>query len=197
MRTEFKISVIALGLFISELSYAGTHEPFETEVLSNKSFRLEIKQIPGDVQLKLTDESGFVLYKESFEGSSGYHKVFNVSSLPAGDYRLELEYLTSIQILPMKITSGQIVLNNERMIELFKPVVRQEKSTVSVSMLNKQLSPLKIKIYDDLSQLVYNDQLDEGLLLGKQYDLSRMDPGVYSISLTSKERTYLHKVSVE
>ena len=184
MKVTFKILVVALGLFISDLSFGSTGTTFEAEVTGSKSFRLEIKQSPKGAQIKLKDQYGYTLYSRNIIDSEDYHKVINVSKLPKGTYQLELEYPTVIRIIPLEIESNRIILGESTPLEIFKPVIRQAGSTVSISMLNIQRIPIDIRIYDDRDKLVFKDKLTNDLVLGKQYSFSNMKHGDYTINLS-------------
>jgi hypothetical protein len=197
MKKGFKIIAVILGLFISQFGYAGTKESLETEVISPTSFKVRLTEATGSIQLKLRDQSGVILYREVIQGGNNYHKVFNVASLSVGRYQLELEYSTSIQLLPLEVTYSGIIMDDQDLINLFKPFVRQNESRVSINVLNTQRKPLGIKVYDSGDQLVYHDHLAGELLMGKQYDFSELDSGSYRMVLTSNNRSYFHDVSVE
>ena len=84
MKVTVKILAVALGLFITDLSFGNTGTTFKAEVTGTKSFRLEIKQSPKGVQVKLKDQYGYTLYSKNIIESEDYHKVINVSKLPKG-----------------------------------------------------------------------------------------------------------------
>ena len=197
MKTYLKIPVIVLGLFVSEFSFAADLASIETQVVNSKSFKLAIKQGEKEVKLKLLDQFGQVLYDESIQARAEYKKVFNLSTLPTGEYRLELEYPTKIQVMPITVGRGGIELHQQEAEEMFKPSFRQRDSKISINMLNTQHNPLKIRVADDEGQLIYQDVLDNDLIIGKQYDLSQLDPGDYTVKLYTESRVFSHFIMIE
>jgi hypothetical protein len=197
MKTYLKIPVIALGLFITEFSFAADLASIETQVVNTKSFKLAIKQGEEEVKLKLLDQFGQVLYNESIQARAAYKKVFNLSTLPTGEYRLELEYPIKIQVMPITVDRGGIELHQQEVTEMFKPFFRERDSKISINMLNTRHNPLKIRVSDDEGQLVYQDTLDNDLIIGKQYDLSELDPGDYTVNLYSESRVFSHFIMIE
>ena len=197
MKNGFKISAVVLGLFITQFGFAGTKESLETEVISPTSFKVRLSETTTSIQLQLKDQAGVILYRETIQGGNNYHKIFNVASLSNGRYQLELEYSSSIHLLPLEVTYSGVIIDDADLIKLYKPFVRQRESTVSINVLNTQKKPLGIKVYDSIDQLVYRDQLQGELIMGKQYDFSKLDPGSYRMVLTSDNRSYYHNVSVK
>ena len=197
MNTNFKIPMIALGLFISEFGFAANLAPIETQIINRKSFKLAINQGEKEVKLKLLNQFGQTLYNESIKAHEEYKKVLNLSTLPTGEYRLELEYPTKIQVMPISIERGSIELHQTETSELFKPFVRQKDSKVSINMFNTQQNPLKVRVADADGQLIYQDTLDSDLIIGKQYDLSELDPGDYTVNLYTQSRVFSHFIMIK
>jgi hypothetical protein len=109
-----------------------------------------------------------------------------------------MEYPTKHQILPVEIRSNQVVLDESRLEEIFKPIVHQNGAKVSVNLLNTKQGPLRILVYDKKSNELLSQQvLKDDLNLGKQYDFSKAKPGSYLISLNCNDRRYSHTVTVK
>ena len=185
-----KISVLALVMLVTELCFADHANLFEAEVVNANSFRLEINQVAQGVKLKIKDQYGQILYKEQVEANEKYHKVINLSPLPNGDYQLELENATMIQTLPIKISTHNVVLNQMDVVEIFKPVVRQQESMISISMLNSKRKPLDISIYDTKNRRIHHQKLPNDMVIGQLYNLGNVQPGQYTINMRSGERSF-------
>ena len=197
MNTIIKVSTMVLMLLMPYSGYSAS-ELDSAAATGSKSFRLTLKDDAKNVYIRLKDQQGYILYEEYIPGPVSYNRVFNVTSLPRGDYQLEMEYPTKYQILPVEIRSNQVVLDESRLEEIFKPIVHQNGAKVSVSLLNTKQGPLRILVYDrNSNELLSQQVLKDDLNLGKQYDFSQAKPGSYVISLNCNNRRYSHTVTVK
>lgn len=198
MNSLAKITTIALGLLIAIPAYSDISEHIEMSVTGVKSFRLVLKDEVANIQIKIKDQFGQVLYKELVENPIAYNRVFNVSPLPAGDYDLELEFPNKHQIIPLKISNNQVKLDTLDTKEYFKPTIRQKGTNVTVSMLNVTRDPVTILIYDKrTSELLSQQRFGKELNVGKRFDFSQVGTGKYLISMRCNNMAYSQTVTVD
>ncbi len=198
MKTMIKVTAMVLGMLIPFSSHSDSIEVVGTNVTGSKTFRLTLQDNAKNIQLRLVDQSGFTLYEEAIDGPVSYERVFNVSSLPTGNYKLELEYPTKHQILPVEIRTTSVVLDQSQMVEYFKPIVSQKGTTVSINMLNTKRGPLKILVYDtENNDLLSQSNLRGAVTLGKQFDFSQAKPGNYLISMTCNGQRYSQTITID
>ena len=198
MKAIIKVSAMVLGLLMPYSGHSDSNNLDSAAITGSKSFRLTLKDDAKNVYIRLKDQQGYTLYEEYIPGPVSYNRVFNVSSLPSGDYHLEMEFPTKHQILPVEISSNQVYLDESQLEEIFKPVVRQKGTKVSVNLLNTKQGPLRILVYDrESNQLLSQQILKDDMNLGKQFDFSEAGPGSYLISLSCNNRRYAHTVTIE
>jgi hypothetical protein len=170
----------------------------EMSVTGMKSFRLVLKDETADIQIKLKDQIGQVLYKELVTAPMAYNRVFNVAPLPIGEYTLELEFPHKHQIIPMIILRDQVKLQTANLVEYFKPTVRQKGEHVSISMLNITKDPVNILVYDKSdNQLLFEERIKGEMTVGKQFDFSKAGAGNYLISMNCNNVNYTQIVSIK
>jgi|GEM_PF-1298480 len=197
MKTIIKVSLVVLGLLVS---YSGHSDSINDSITAtgSRSFRLTLEDEAMNVHIRLKDRYGVILYQEYIPGPVSYDRIYNVSSLPTGQYLLELEYPTRHQELPVEIRANQVILDQSRMEEYFKPVVRQKGDKVSVNLLNTKRGPLRILVYDHQTSELLSEQMLKGdLLMGKQFDFSQAGPGEYLISMLYHGKQYSQTITID
>lgn len=198
MNSLTKITTIVLGLLIAVPTYSNISEHIEMSVTGVKSFRLVLKDEAANIQIKIKDQFGQVLYKELVENPIAYNRVFNVSPLPAGDYDLELEFPNKHQVIPLKISYSQVELDTLDMVEYFKPTVRQKGSQVTVSMLNVTKDPVNILIFDKrTNNLLSQQKFRDEIIVGTRFDFSKLKAGEYLISMKCNNMAYSQTVTMD
>jgi hypothetical protein len=198
MKAIIKVSLLVLGLLVAYTSHADSVNVVSTTATGSRSFRLTLEDEATNVNIKLVDQYGAILYNEYVSGPVSYDRIYNVSSLPTGKYQLELEYPNRHQELSVEIKSDQVLLDQSEMVEYFKPMVRQKGDKVSVNLLNTKRGPLRILVYDrETNELLSQQSLKGDLLTGKQFDFSEAGPGAYLISMTCNGRIYSHTVTID
>jgi len=197
MNSTVKITAIVMGLLLAIPAYSNISDKVEMSVTGVKSFRLTLKDEANNIEIKIKDQFGQVLYREMVEKPVAYSRVFNVSPLPVGDYSLELEFPNKHQIIPLEIYNNQVALLDTEMTEYFKPTVRQDGTKVIVSMLNISKDPVRILIYDrSTNQLLTEQKFKNQLNVGKQFDFSQVGSGKYLISMKSNDLSYSQTVTI-
>ena len=198
MKTIIKVSLMVLGMLVSYTGHSDSINVVNTTATGNRSFRLTLHDEAMNVQIRLKDQYGVILYQEDVSGPVSYDRIYNVSSLPVGSYLLELEYPTRHQEIPMEIRSNKVILDQSRMDEYFKPIVRQKGDKVSVNLLNTKGGPLKILVYNrQTNELLSQKSFKGELVMGKQYDFSEAAPGEYLISMVYNGNKYAQTITID
>lgn len=187
-----------LGLLIATPVYSNVSEQVEMAVTGVKSFRLVLKDETGNVQIRLKDTAGQTLYSEQVASPVAYNRVFNLSSLPSGEYSLELEFVNRVQMTPLVIEENQVTLQTAEMTEYFKPVVRLKGKTVSINLLNTSRDPVNILVYhSETNELLTQSRITNETTVGKLYDFSKVKPGKFLISMNGRNINYSKSIIIE
>ena len=198
MKKMIKVCALIIGLLVPFHASADANSLLSMTVTGEKSFRLVLKDDAQNITIKLTDQQGYTLYTEHVEGPISYNRVFNVSSLPSGEYQLEMDYPTKYQLVPVEVRSDEVLIQNDQMEEYFKPIVRQKGERVSVSFFNTQRGTLNVQVYhSNTNELLSSENLKKDLVMGKQYDFSKVEPGDYLIRMACNNRRFTQKVTIE
>ncbi|GJM28445.1 MAG: hypothetical protein DHS20C17_10800 [Cyclobacteriaceae bacterium] len=198
MNSIIKIATVMLGLLIATPVYSNVSEQVEMAVTGVKSFRLVLKDETGNVQIRLKDTAGQTLYSEQVASPVAYNRVFNLSSLPSGEYSLELEFVNRVQMTPLVIEENQVTLQTAEMTEYFKPVVRLKGKTVSINLLNTSRDPVNILVYhSETNELLTQSRITNETTVGKLYDFSKVKPGKFLISMNGRNINYSKSIIIE
>jgi len=189
MKKVLKTSLLVVVMFSTIISYSNefsTTTNDKKENITNLTFK-NVKQ--GSV-VQIKDQNGLLLYKELIEKSGNYSKGFDLTKLPNGDYYFELDKELEIRVIPFQVKFNIVTFakNEEQVIN--KPFVRINGNNVFVTKLTLEQKPLKIKIYNQDSNLVFEETLDESQVLKRKYDFSIAERGAYRMVLLTDGRKY-------
>jgi hypothetical protein len=195
MKNLIKKSMLIVVLFTTIIMNAANDDRgFNLKVIDSKKVSLTLQNYDGSSKVRVIDSSGEVLYKESFNGTY-FYKMYDLMTLPNGDYYFEVEGQTKIKLLPFKVNDQEVVFNNEVETVYFKPIVRQDGDFVHISKMALANESMKIYLYDNKYDKLYNEELSGELHFGKTLDVSKLEKGNYRLVLISDDRIFTHVIN--
>ena len=75
-------------------------------------------------------------------------------------------------------------------------MVRTTGQLLDVSLLNNQLTTLKLKIEDAEGLLVYEDEVRNVVKVEKRYNLSKLPAGEYTVVLNVGDKAYVKTIQI-
>lgn len=189
MKTIKSILLVAimLGTFIS---YAAMITK-PTDSVDGKNVKVEFKSVKMGQALTIKDDNGKIHYNRLVENDGDFSMTFDLSSLPNGNYKAELDKNFEIIIKSFKITDGIVTFFTQDNVKVFKPIIRKKGDLLYVSKKSFSKKPLNIIIYYN-NKVIVKDKVKEDL--NKIYRLPEDKKGDYKIVIKSNEREYIEIV---
>ena len=188
-----KIIQLSILLFsITSLAMANDNLPSITlkNIPAEKKFSLSIEGLKGRAGITLTDISGQVLLSQETEGEKEFAKVFNLSQLPAGEYFLTVSTSLRETVQPITLTETEVLVDYNKKREFFSPVIQVKGEHIDVSMFNGRIGNVTINILDHNNEPVFQEKLENVLVVEKRYNLDQLHWGRYSIEVITPSKTY-------
>lgn len=190
MKRLAKTSLVIVVMFTTMLSVANEFTTLTKEKTS-KITNVTFENVKKGALLLIKDKNSLVLYKELIERSGKYTRGFDLTALPDGSYYFELDKQVEINITPFVVKSNVVTFNKSEQHTINKPFVTIKRDRIMVSKLALENQPLEIKIYDENSYLIFSDKLENGQILERIYDVSKVAKGNYKIVLKSDGREFV------
>ena len=165
-------------------------------MINSKLIDLKLENSDGDLTISVIDAYGEILYTENFEGNY-FSKKYDLNTLPAGNYYFEFEGETRINLMPFKVTSKGFEFKNQIESTFYKPIVRQEGDLVFISKTAFNKEDFEIYLYDNQSNILYQEKLKGDINLGKSLNLKNLTSGNYKIVMKSAGKVFEQKVYKE
>lgn len=103
----------------------------------------------ADVKVTIYNQSGAIVYREALDNTTNFMRPYNFSSLPAGEYTIELADGQGKRY--EKVTHS--AKNNVRVAHLTR--LNDSESTYVLAVPNRGQDELLVTIYDDKNAIVY------------------------------------------
>jgi len=111
MKNLIKKSLLIVAVITT---IASTASEFEGNVnitkIEAKLIHFKVKNNYEDLTVRVKDIYGEVLYSEQFE-TQNFSKKFDLTTLPNGDYFIEVKGNTAIEIMSFTVNSKEVKLN--------------------------------------------------------------------------------------
>lgn len=197
MNTTTKKLTVVVAMFISMVNFAAASNT-ELNTSRGELVKVSFNDIKKGSTLMIKNDQGYILYKEFIKIDGDYSKDFDLTELPNGSYKLELEDEVKIKILPFKVTSKEVEFNKKEEFIISKPIVAKKGDKVILSKLTLEGSKdIKVSIYYNGTDLVYKENLKGDKFINRSYDFSTSINGDYSIVVTSDGRTFRNSINIK
>ncbi|MFP4089983.1 MAG: T9SS type A sorting domain-containing protein [Cyclobacteriaceae bacterium] len=140
--------------------------------------------------LKIKDMQGRTLHREVITDQT-YMKRYNFSSLPSGEYVVEVKTKNGVSTEAFQISAGQ------KESVYFKPAIQLEEDVVKVAFMNRIASPVTLKLFAENGRLMYEETVASQAEYAKGLNVSKLQPGQYSISLMGDNYVYSRSIEVK
>ncbi|MCB4807402.1 hypothetical protein LG651_03995 [Tamlana sp. 62-3] len=188
-----KKGFLMVTMFATLLSFA--NESANVTFTKNaKKTVISLQSVKQGNKLTITDANGVILYKEVIAETGNYQKAFDFTSLPDGNYTVELEKDLEIDTMPFSVISSEVNFKNEDKTITYKPYARLENGVVYVSKLSLNEAPLEVNIYDVNSDLVYSDNIDHKRNIQKAYKLEGLGNKHYKLVFKSEGKIFTQNI---
>lgn len=107
--------------------------------------------VSGDVKVSIYSEKGEKVFTETIRNIENFVRPYNFSTLPEGAYTIELKGADGRQLQKVNYSKGKI----EKLMNLMHLTGSENKYVLTVA--NKGSEKLKVRIYDEKNNLLYNE----------------------------------------
>ncbi len=195
LKTTARLVLLSVMFVLPLAMQAKIEDPFISinSIGSEKKVSLVLKNLKGSTTIRLESVLEGVLLEEEITNAE-YARVLNLNELSDGKYKLVVSTGLRETEQPISITRTGLSLNiNDRKL-FFAPVVRTTGQLLDVSLLNNQLTTLKLKIEDAEGLLVYEDEVRNVVKVEKRYNLSKLPAGEYTVVLNVGDKAYVKTI---
>lgn len=144
--------------------------------------------VPDVSEISITTESGEVVYyKKSKKEIDLYKKIFDLSQLENGNYRLSLKAGNATVKNDLSIKNGIVSVLKQR--NEMEPYFTVDKNNVILSYLNFEKEEMTVHVYNT-NKLVYSKKLGNDLAMHRMLNLEKLKNGHYDIMLADAHNAY-------
>ncbi len=195
MKKVIRTGVIMVALLSTVINYAN-EVSYTTQEEENKTIENKSTETNKEQQIVIRDAKGTILFRN--DGDAGAMDLEGYAdALSNGVYTFEITHGTEIEITPFEVSNGEIAVYSKDAYTVFVPVVRTKDELLLVSQLSLEQEPLNVRVYynpddDGLGNfnLVYSDEINPAVNIGRAYSLNTEERGTYKVVLTSGSRKF-------
>jgi len=197
MKTAIRKSLVLVAIILTVTVSYGNEISGNTNNGKSARTNVTFKNVKKGTVLSIKDENGLILFKESIQQNGNYSKGFDLTSLPDGDYYFELNKEVEIKVVPFKVTASVVEFNKTAEVNFFKPVVFVNGKNVHISKMAMANDAIEVQILSDNGDIVHTEKIEkEGHVLGKIYDFSTSEKGVYTIVMKTNGRWFVENIQI-
>lgn len=179
--------ILLITLFTTITSFASTGEPIASTIEGQTITVYFDNEKSETVNISIVDNAGFELLSEKVMTKNRKSRGYNLEQLPYGIYTIEMDYDQRVVYKTIKTGKNNSVVLNEKV--TYKPVsfFQDDRWKLNLLALGEDV---QIKIFDADYEPIFEDKIEDQKILAKTYNLSNLDFGVYTLSVTIGDNSY-------
>lgn len=199
MKAFQKTIALALLLVASTLT-AVAKDAIPTVTIEKSGYEKKISviiehlKVPASVQI--TSTRGSVLEIEASEGER-FAKIFNVSNLEDGTYRVVVVMPSNEIVQPFSIKANKLELKPSEREVFFAPTLSWKNQALDVMMFNNRLVDVNVKLFDEYGNTVFEDSMQNVLKVERRYNLNELNRGKYTVQVETPRKAYFKNIVVK
>lgn len=193
-----KVFATVLTVFIAATAVFGADAPEVSfvPIPAEKKFSLSINNLKEEAKIRLQDEEGIILLEEQIQEEGSYSKIYNLNNLPEGTYYMSIRTRTKETVQPLQLTEQGVNVDVNKRKSFFSPVIRSTNDHVDISLYNGKIADVKVSILDAGRDVVYEESLENVLLVQKRYSTKKLKWGNYIMLVKTPNDVYQHAFEV-
>lgn len=181
------LAILFISILTTFSSFASVVEPLATSV-EGKSVTVYFDYDKSEeISISFVDRYGEELLSEKIQSKNRRSRVYNLEQLPYGIYTLTIDSDQKIVTKKIKTDRHNTLVVAEKVSYKPSSFFKSNRWLINVLALGEQVN---IKIFDENYQEVYTEKVKNENVVAKSFDLSNLDYGVYTLSISVDNKSY-------
>lgn len=200
----FKSILLSTVLFLSfQTANAKVFFIGETQVginvsAENSRMNVKVARIGSDaLELTVYNNNKEVLFQETLKGAGQLNKTYDLHQFPDGEYTIAFRKPLMETVQPFTISEKIVTLSDDQRRIKLMPEIRLKHNHLKFSLILNDFSALNCHIYDKYGRQILAEELGESIAFNHQYDLSKMEPGQYTVELKTDTEVFRKNFEVK
>ncbi|MDX9881471.1 MAG: hypothetical protein RBS73_05355 [Prolixibacteraceae bacterium] len=195
IRTISKVTTLVAFVAFANVVLASGNLKVNILPLTSEKAVVAVSNYTGNMfQLSIENENGEILfYKEITDASDAYSKVYDFSRLEKGNYKLQ------VAVDGEKITRDFAIEKNTISVGKAKPVIDPyfsfKNNVLKISYLNFGEKNVNINFFNGTDK-IYGKTAGNKFNVSEGFDLSKLEKGDYSVSLSTENDEYTYNFTI-
>lgn len=191
-----KFGLVMAMLFAMAFSTFANTTDFSLRVMGAKGKTVSFSLVEAkNIQLSIYAANDELLFREKVDSDGHISRKYDLSSFPDGTYRLEAESPTKISVYEIVVKDNAARISEEVKAEVKKPMVVNKKGRVSLSIINRENTPIEIALYDANGTELYNETTNNKVSLVKMFNFNKVPAGEFTFVTRYGNRTFTDTVT--
>jgi hypothetical protein len=200
----FKSSLLSALLFLcfqsahARVFFIGETQVGITTTTDNSRLNIKIANIGAEALiLTVYNKDQEVLFEESFKGAGQFNKTYDLHKFPDGEYIISFRKPLLETVQPFTIDNDIVFVADESRLYKFMPKIRVQGNQLKVNLALNDFSALQLYIYDKYGRQLLTDEVEKSISFNGQYDLSKIEPGQYTVEIRSSSEIFRKNFEVK
>ena len=189
--------LVILLMSFTTFAFAGHTPILSTKVQTKTKFSLRLVNLKkANTKIEIKDLKNRTLYTEKLESKEDYVKVFNFKKLPKGNYTIKVTWKGGEITQPVIYKFKTMEITRLAQHTINTPTFDIAQNKVKVGIIKSIKQKAKTLILDQTGKVVYKDKFDQVGKIKRQYNLSQLEEGDYTIQVNIDDKYFYKNIKV-
>lgn len=190
--------LVILLMSFTTFAFAGHTPILSTKVQTKTKFSLRLVNLKkANTKIEIKDLKNRTLYAEKLKSKEDYVKVFNFKDLPKGNYTIKVTWKGGEITQPIIYKFKTMEITRLAQQTINTPTFDIAQNKIKVGLIKSIKQKAKTLILDQTGKVVYKDKFDDAGKIKRQYNLSQLEEGDYTIQVNIDDKYFYKNIKVQ
>ena len=189
--------MIILLMSFTTFAFAGHTPVLSTKIQTKTKFTLRLVNLKkANTKITIKDVKNQTLYTETLRSKEDYVKLFNFKKLPKGNYTINVTWEGGQITQPIIYKFKEMEISRLAQHTINTPTFDIAENKVKVGLVKSIKQKAKTLILDQSGKVVYKDKFEQVGKIKRQYNLSQLEEGDYTIQVNIDNKYFYKNIKV-
>lgn len=173
MKKLFNFSLVIIAMLVANVAKADDMELLVKVAKENSKWVSFITNDAKEFDVTLYTADDEIIYDEYVKTVGNKYQTFDLSQLPEGTYKLNMESKSKLITYSIEISEGEAMLSQPVITEIKRPILTKDKDVLTLDLNGVAKGEVSIVVYNEFNERLHDDVYSDISKVVRKFDVSK------------------------
>ncbi len=173
MKKLFNFSLVIIAMLVANVAKADDMELLVKVAKENSKWVSFITNDAKEFDVTLYTADDEIIYGEHVKTVGNKYQTFDLSQLPEGTYKLNMESKSKLITYSIEISEGEAMLSQPVITEIKRPILTKDKDVLTLDLNGVAKGEVSIVVYNEFNERLHDDVYSDISKVVRKFDVSK------------------------